>query len=216
MPVAPPTRRETLPRPHAPAGSSLWPVSVPRGLARLQPADCGPHALCLERAFGGAAHGSPRGDPPWAASPQPWRLCLLHFPRARRSPICQVPQGLGGDLLGWEMCTVCSFWWALHSFLVKSCAWKTRIYGQHPSYEQSNCTLCRDYLARTAGVAMVTLPPPPPMRLRLLPTWDPAAGCPPGMWLCWHRRRALPPAVPGSQQSLRCFPRDTAPGPGPR
>ena len=49
---------------------------------------------------------------------------------------------------------------ALHSFLVKSCAWKPRICGQHPSYEQSNCTLCRDYLAMTAGVAMVTLPAP--------------------------------------------------------
>lgn len=60
-----------------------------------------------------------------------------------------------------ENCPVCLFWWVLHSFLVKYCAWKTRIYGQHSSYKQSDCTWCKNYLAMTGEVAMVTLTPPP-------------------------------------------------------
>lgn len=57
-----------------------------------------------------------------------------------------------------EMCAVCSFWWVLHSFLVKYCAWKTRIYGQHSSYKQSNCTLWRNDFAMTGELSWLPCP----------------------------------------------------------
>lgn len=87
----------------------------------------------------------------WPVNLRPGSLHLLGLQGERWNPIHHIPQGPGRGLVDWEKCNVSSFWWVLHSFLVKYCAWKTRIYGQHSSYKQSNCTLWRNYLAMTGG-----------------------------------------------------------------
>lgn len=83
--------------------------------------------------------------------PKPGSLHLLRLQAVWWNPIRHIPQGSGRGLDDWEKCNVSSFWWVLHSFLVKYCAWKTRIYGQHSSYKQSDCTLWRNHLAMTGG-----------------------------------------------------------------
>lgn len=102
----------------------------------------------------------PVGTLLWAVDRRPGSLCLLRVQGEPGSPIHYAPPGPGRGLLDGEKCNVSSCWWGLHSFLVKYCAWKTRIYGQHSSYKQSNCTLWRNCFATIGGRLPWLLPPP--------------------------------------------------------
>lgn len=65
-------------------------------------------------------------------------LCLLQAPGGQESPAILFTNDWEEVwLTGKENCGVSSFWWVLHSFLVKYCTWKTRIYGQHSSYKRA-------------------------------------------------------------------------------
>lgn len=63
---------------------------------------------------------------------------------------------------------------------MKYCAWKTKIYGQHSSHKQSDCTLWKNYLVMTGG----RLPwrPPHPCGPSMLPTWNWAVRYPVDVW----------------------------------
>lgn len=137
-------------------------------------------ALCLREVFS-------RKPPPCA----PWGPCSGRWIGGRAAyassgcresqgaPSIMLPPGPGRGLLDGEKCNVSSCWWGLHSFLVKYCAWKTRIYGQHSSYKQSNCTLWRNCFVTIGGrLPWLLPPPPPPAWSQLLPTWNWAARVP--------------------------------------
>lgn len=132
----------------------------------------------------GRPHGSGCGDPPRGR--MAGAGCLLWSHAEHRSLSVTFPE-TGRHLADWGALRF--LWWVLHSFLVKYCAWKTRIYGQHSSHKQSDCTLWKNYLVMTWGeVAMVT-PRPHPCGPSTLPTWKWAVRYPVDMWL--QRQRHL-------------------------
>lgn len=137
----------------------------------------------------------PVGTLLWAVDRRPGSLCLLRVQGEPGSPIHYAPPGPGRGLLDGEKCNVSSCWWGLHSFLVKYCAWKTRIYGQHSSYKQSNCTLWRNCFATIGGRLPWLLPPHPRPRgpsCCLRGTGQP--GYPTDTWL--QRQRGLASLFP--------------------
>ena len=141
---------------------------------------------------------------PWS---DPWGPALCGGPlpgRAGSSPSITFP-GTGqsaGRLCGARRVLLLA---GSAFFPGEVCARKSRMYGQHSSYKQSDCALWESYLAKT-GERLPWLPAPPSLHPGGLSTWSWADRHPADVWL--QRRPHLAPLFwPGP----RCCVRESVP-----